>query len=131
MGFERCVWEEDEYDEEDEDSPTDIWPGSFGWGLVGHTNPLLNYDPGFSEDVPDVQYGRNKGGSTKQTSRGTTVARKLRGPGGSPKPVTSLKSCLRAQMADALTSNRFKGDSLIQNRMNSHMADALIGNRAS
>lgn len=121
-------------EEEEEDAAAEVWQsGAFSWGLVGHTNPFLNYEAGFVEAVPDQLSEAHKRWSPKKTSRGTALARSLRGLGGSPKPVTSMESCLRAQMADALISiNRVKADPmLVHHRMNSQVADALISDRAS
>jgi len=113
----------DEEEEEDDATPSDIQPGAFPWGLPGQMNPFLKYNAGFLGNIPEQGYKR---WSPKKTSKGTALARKVRGLRGSPKPVTSLESCLMAQMADVLISNRVKSEPL---RANSQMADALISNR--
>ena len=85
---------------------------ALGW--IGQTGPFLSYDTsGFLGKMPPLPEERRMSGSytrrsPKKTSKGAALARKLRGLGGSPEPVSSLESCLRAQLADALVSNRVK-----------------------
>ncbi|KAG0620219.1 hypothetical protein M758_4G198900 [Ceratodon purpureus] len=92
-------------------TPSDLQPDAFSWGWMSQTDAFLGYDAaGF--------LGKGLGGqqlsggyvrrSPKKTSRGTALARKVRGLRASPKPVSSLESCLRAQVADPPISNRVK-----------------------
>lgn len=92
--------------------PSDIQPDAFAWGLVGHSDPFLGYDAaGFFAKVPvrgdqmSATYTRR---SPVKNSKGTALARKVRGLRASPKPVSSLESCLMAQMADSFDRNRVK-----------------------
>lgn len=92
--------------------PSDIQPDAFSWGLVGQSDPFLGFDAsGFFGKVPaggDQMSGGYVRRSPSKIGKGTALARKVRGLRASPKPVSSLESCLRAQMADTLDRNRVK-----------------------
>lgn len=97
--------------EGEEISPSDAQPDAFAWGLMGQSDPFLGFDAaGFFGKVPagDQISGDYIGRSPGKISKGTALARKVRGLRASPKPVSSLESCLRAQMADALDIKRIK-----------------------
>jgi len=98
--------------EGEEIPPSDIQPDAFSWGLVGQSDPFLGFDAaGFFGKVPaggDQINGGYVRRSPSKISKGTALARKVRGLRASPKPVSSLESCLRAQMADPLDRNRGK-----------------------
>ncbi|KAG0504518.1 hypothetical protein KC19_4G196200 [Ceratodon purpureus] len=88
-------------------------PDGFPLGWMGQTIPFFGYDASGFLGLPPalVEEHQTSGGysrkSPKKTSKGAALARKLRGLRDSPEPMSSLESCLRAQMADALVSNRF------------------------
>ncbi|XP_073389762.1 uncharacterized protein [Physcomitrium patens] len=93
-------------------APSDIQPDAFSWGLVGHSDPFLGYDAAGiwgtiakGEDQSIAGYRRQ---SAVKNSKGAALARKVRGLSASPKAVSSLESCLRAQMADLFVPNRVK-----------------------
>ena len=93
-------------------TPSDLQPDAFAWGWMSQTDAFLGYDAaGFPGKGPAG--GQHLSGgyvrrSPKKTSRGTALARNVRGLRASPKPVSSLESCLRAQVVDPPISNRAK-----------------------
>lgn len=93
-------------------TPSDLLPDAFAWGWMSQTDTFLGYDAaGFLGKGPaggQQLSGGHVRKSPKKTSRGTALARKVRGLRASPKPVSSLESCLRAQVADPPISNRAK-----------------------
>ncbi|XP_073389128.1 uncharacterized protein [Physcomitrium patens] len=95
-----------------EEALSDIQPDAFAWGLVGESDPFLGFDAAdFFGKVPtqgDQMSGAYIRRSLSKISKGTSLARRVRGLRASPKPVTSLESCLRAQIADPLDRNRAK-----------------------
>lgn len=95
-------------------TPSDLQPDAFALGWMGQTGSFLGYDAsGFlgkmlalaEESQMERGYTRR---SPMKSRKGAALARKVRGLRGSPKAVTSLESCLMAQMADGLVSNRVK-----------------------
>lgn len=92
----------------EENVPSDMHPDAFAWGLMGQSDPFLGFDAvGFFTQLPDEEEQvKGGGGFTRRSrtpskaSRGKALARKVRGLRASPKPVSSLESCLRAQLTD-------------------------------
>lgn len=92
----------------EETVPSDMHPDAFAWGLMGQSDPFLGFDAaGFFTQLPDEEeQAKGGGGFTRRSrtpskaSRGKALARKVRGLRASPKPVSSLESCLRAQLTD-------------------------------
>jgi hypothetical protein len=85
-------------------TPSDLQPDAFAWGWMSQTDTFLGYDAaGFLGKGPaggQQLSGGHVRKSPKKTSRGTALARKVRGLRAFPKPVSSLESCLRAQVSN-------------------------------
>lgn len=103
-------------EEREENAPglSDVVPDAFGWGLMGHCDPFLGFDAArfFSqltdeEDQITASCSRQSRTPSK-ASRGRSLARKVRGLRASPKPVSSLESCLRAQLVDDCERDRVR-----------------------
>ena len=102
--------------EREENAPglSDVVPDAFRWGLMGQSDPFLGFDAArFFSQLPDEEE-QMTGSCSRQSrtpskaSRGRALARKVRGLRASPKPVSSLESCLRAQLVDDSGRDRVK-----------------------